>query len=155
MGSVITAICMSLIFVCLSITLICASSIPSAGYLLRQYPTQNIRNETRLLANQTIITQSFELFFIRVPEEAFITTVAVSLAIAFIALGLLLHLLAFHIYIRTIGIVCPKYLGRIPRCTFFFESINNILYSFRNYYIWIRSGPSRCPGKANATKYRR
>ena len=113
MGSVITAICMSLIFVCLSITLICASSIPSAGYLLRQYPTQNIRNETRLLANQTIITQSFELFFIRVPEEAFITTVAVSLAIAFIALGLLLHLLAFHIYIRTIGIVCPKYLGRM------------------------------------------
>ena len=60
MGSVITAICMSLIFVCLSITLICASSIPSAGYLLRQHPTQNVRNETRLLANQTS-TKSFHI----------------------------------------------------------------------------------------------
>ena len=105
MGSVVTAISMSLLFVALSITLLCASSLTSASYLLRSWPNDSPGNETIIYpTNQNNSTeQQFELFYQRVPIEAFIAMVTVSSVIAFIASGLLLHLFAFHVYIKAIG----------------------------------------------------
>ena len=106
----------------LSIVLICASTVDSAEYLLqsswRRYENSddnvtltapqinNITENNRFPNNQTFnqsSTQRFELFYQEVPEEAFISMVVISTVIAFIASGLLLHLLAFHVYIKAIG----------------------------------------------------
>ena len=122
MGSVVSAILMSLLFVVLSIVLICASTVDSAEYLLqsswRRYENSddnvtltapqmnNITENNRFPNNQTFnqsSTEHFELFYQEVPEEAFISMVVISTVIAFIASGLLLHLLAFHVYIKAIG----------------------------------------------------
>lgn len=104
MGSVVTAIIMSLLFVGLSITIICACSITSGGYLLRSWQNVNFDNVTTIdQANQSNHTQHFELFYQAVPQEAFITIVVISTTIAAIASGLLLHLFAFHVYIKAIG----------------------------------------------------
>ena len=122
MGSVVSAILMSLLFVALSITLICASTVDSAQYLLRSswranetidnnetsttFQTNNLAENNSMQSNQTSsfnTTQHFELFYQEVPEEAFISMVVISTAIAFIASGLLLHLIAFHVYIKAIG----------------------------------------------------
>ena len=104
MGSVVTAIIMSLLFVGLSITIICAWSITSGGYLLRSWQNGNLDNITTIeQTNQTNTSQRFELFYQSVPQEAFITIVVISTTIATIASGLLLHLFAFHVYIKAIG----------------------------------------------------
>ena len=111
MGGVITAIFMSLLFVALSITLLCATSLNSASYLLRSWQGEMFENVTVYPRNQTNVTQHFELFYQPVPEEAFIAMVVVSAVIAFIASGLLLHLFAFHIYIKAIGNINSKYIS--------------------------------------------
>ena len=104
MGSVVTAIIMSLLFVGLSITIICACYITSAGYILRSWRDAKFENVTTLnQTNQTNYTQRFELFYQLVPQEAFVTLVVISTVIAAVALGLLLHLFTFHIYIKAIG----------------------------------------------------
>ena len=122
MGSVVSAILMSLLFVVLSIVLICASTVESAEYLLqsswRRYENShdnvtltapqmnNLTENNQFPNNQTFnhsSTQHFELFYQEVPQEAFISMVVISTVIAFIASGLLLHLLAFHVYIKAIG----------------------------------------------------
>ena len=122
MGSVVTAIIMSLLFVSLSITLICASSTESAEYLLRSSWQKNetFNSNVTLLtfeannltenisfrrenSSSLASTNSFALFYQEVPEEAFVAMVVISTVIAFIASGLLLHLLVFHVYIKAIG----------------------------------------------------
>ena len=109
MGSVVTAIFMSLLFVSLGITLVCASSLNSASYLLRKWPSETFENVTTYPTNQTNITQQFQLFYQPVPEEAFVVMVVISTIMAFIAAGLLLHLFAFHMYIKTIGNINTKH----------------------------------------------
>ena len=71
----------------------------------RDWAIQNVQfhNVTIDQTNQTNNTQRLELFYQPVPQEAFITIIVISTTIAAIASGLLVHLFAFHVYIKTIG----------------------------------------------------
>jgi len=125
-GSVVSAIFMALLFVTLSIIIICAWATMSGRYLLQPWQNEQLRlssNETSsaVVQNMTAITLAagtpanndsnvpakpnaeFKLFYQPVPHEAFIFVIVISMVVATIALALLVHLFAFHIFIKAVG----------------------------------------------------
>ena len=106
-ASVTSAILMSLSYVVMSVT-ICALFLNDAT----RVEFLNPWSQLDLAPNGTLdgnITVTFEMFDSPIPGSIFFPLLASSCLLALVAVGLLLHLCFFHIYINYIGITTYEY----------------------------------------------